>query len=87
MICMICPRYGSFVFVNTNLLELQYRFGDKPPKFRVVCPQNGTAALKGLIPYPSDRTASLPLQPFGAILAPRGHSEIPLYTITGDHIK
>ena len=26
----------------------QSRFGDKPFKFQVVCPQNGTAVLKGL---------------------------------------
>ena len=30
-------------------LEPQSRFGDKPVNFQVVCPQNGTAALKGLI--------------------------------------
>ena len=29
-------------------MEPQSRFGDKPLKFRVVCPQNGTAVLKGL---------------------------------------
>ena len=28
------------------LLELQSRFGDKPPKLEVVCPPNGTAVLK-----------------------------------------
>ena len=31
-----------------TLLEPQSRFGGKPVKFQVVCPQNGTAALKGL---------------------------------------
>ena len=30
-------------------LEPQSRFGDKLFKFQVVCPQNGTAVLKGLI--------------------------------------
>ena len=30
-----------------TLLEPQSRFGDKPIKFKVVCPQNGTAVLKG----------------------------------------
>ena len=30
-------------------LEPQSRFGDKPLKFQVFCPQNGTGALKGLI--------------------------------------
>ena len=29
-------------------LEPQSRFGDKPLKFQVVCPQNGTAVLQGL---------------------------------------
>ena len=29
-------------------LEPQSRFGDKLPQFQVVCPQNGTAVLKGL---------------------------------------
>ena len=31
-------------------LEPQAHFGDKCAKFQVVCPPNGTAALKGLIP-------------------------------------
>ena len=31
-----------------TLLEPQSRFGDKPIKFQVVCPQNGTAVLEGL---------------------------------------
>ena len=31
-----------------TLLEPQSRFGDKPLKFQVVCPQNGTAVLKEL---------------------------------------
>ena len=31
-----------------TLLEPQSRFGDKPPKFEVVCPQSRTAFLKGL---------------------------------------
>ena len=30
-----------------TLLEPQSRFGDRPVKFRVVCPQNGTAVLNG----------------------------------------
>ena len=29
-------------------LVLESRFGDKPVKFQVACPQNGTAVLKGL---------------------------------------
>ena len=31
-----------------NPLEPRSRFGDKPLKFQVACPQNGTAALKGV---------------------------------------
>ena len=33
---------------RASLLEPQSRFGDKPLKFQVVCPHNGTAVLKGL---------------------------------------
>ena len=33
---------------DSTLLEPQSRFGDKPVKFQVVFPQNGTAVLKGL---------------------------------------
>ena len=33
----------------STLLKLQSRFGDKPLKFQVVCPQNGTALLKALM--------------------------------------
>ena len=31
-----------------TLLELQSHFGDRPLKFLVVCPENGTPVLKGL---------------------------------------
>ena len=41
-------------------LEPQSRFGDKPLKFQVVCPQNGTAVLKGL----NDRGDTFPLECF-----------------------
>ena len=34
--------------VVLTLLEPESRFGDKLFKFQVVCPQNGTGALKGL---------------------------------------
>ena len=34
-----------------TLLEPQSRFGDKPLNLQVVCPQNGTAVLKGLRPH------------------------------------
>ena len=40
----MCYLYDSVL----TLLEPKSRFGDKPLKFRVVCPQNGTAVLKGL---------------------------------------
>ena len=44
---------GHSEALNKNLLvdgflELQPRFGGKALKFQAVCPQNGTAALKGL---------------------------------------
>ena len=32
-----------------TLLEPRSRFGDKLPRIRLLCPQNGTAVLKGLI--------------------------------------
>ena len=35
-------------FAVLTLLEPQSRFGDKPFKFQVVCPQYGTAVLTGL---------------------------------------
>ena len=35
-----------------TLLEPQSRFGDRPVKFQVVCPQNGTAVLKGVKAHP-----------------------------------
>ena len=34
-----------------TLLDSQSRFGDKPIKLQVVCPQNGAAVLKGLTYY------------------------------------
>ena len=34
-----------------NPLVPQSRLGDKPVWFEVVCPQNGTAVLKGLTPF------------------------------------
>ena len=37
-------------------LEPQSRFGDKPLKFQVVCPPNGTSVLKGL---KTDRAAGV----------------------------
>ena len=33
---------------SLTLLEPRSRFVDKPLKFQVVCPQNGTAVVKGL---------------------------------------
>ena len=37
-------------YLLLTLLEPQSRFGDKAVKFQVVCPQNGTAVLKGSSP-------------------------------------
>ena len=34
--------------MSLTLLEPESRFGDKAFKFQVVCPQHGTAVLKGL---------------------------------------
>ena len=43
--------FPKAVFVGSarllTFLRLQSRLGGKPLKFQVVCPQNGTAALKG----------------------------------------
>ena len=36
-------------YPHACILEPQSRFGDKPVKSQIVCPQNGTALLKGLI--------------------------------------
>ena len=36
------------VFILLTPLEPQSRFGDKRLKFQVVCPQDGTAVLKGI---------------------------------------
>ena len=46
----LCPC-GFFILerCKLTLLEPHPRFGDAPLKFQVVCPQNGTAVLKGLI--------------------------------------
>ena len=38
----------SRVIRVVTLLEPQSRFGDKPVIFQAVCPQNGTAVLKGI---------------------------------------
>ena len=43
------PLYESTsLALAINKEEPQSRFGGKPLKFQVVCPQNGTAVLKGL---------------------------------------
>ena len=44
--------------MSLTLLGLQSRVGDKPLKVSVVCPQNGTAVLKGS--KGSDSTEELP---------------------------
>ena len=38
------------------LLEPQSRFGENPLEFQVICPQNGTAVLKGLTTTWCNRT-------------------------------
>ena len=42
------PAVLCATFYPLTLLEPQSRFGDNTLKFQVVCPQNGTAVLKGL---------------------------------------
>ena len=42
-------RFVSFRFEGLTPSEPQSRFGDKPVKFKVICPRNGTAVLKGSI--------------------------------------
>ena len=51
--CMAIQRYYlhhtiHYEYHALTLLEPQSRFGDKPLKFQSVCPQNETAAPKGL---------------------------------------
>ena len=44
-----------------TLSELQSSFGDKPAKFQVICPQNGTAVLEELTPLvPQSRFGDKP---------------------------
>ena len=42
----------------TTFLEPQSRFGGKPFKFQVVCPQNGTAVPKGLKPHMNQKLST-----------------------------
>ena len=42
-------RRCSGQVLYSTLLEPQYRFGDTPVKYQVVCPQTGLRSLKGLI--------------------------------------
>ena len=44
------PNPTTSTLPTLTLLGPQSRFGDKPLKFQVVCPQNETAVLKGLTP-------------------------------------
>ena len=46
IIFYFCQYYPTTLL---TLLEPQSRFGGKPLNFQLVCPQNGTAVLKGLI--------------------------------------
>ena len=39
---------GGIPIITLLLIGLQSHFGDKPLKFYVVCPPNGTAVQKGL---------------------------------------
>ena len=41
-------RIVTLLSARLTLLKPRSRFGDKPLKFQVVCPRNGTAGLKGL---------------------------------------
>ena len=53
-------------FEQLTLLEPQSRCGDKRVKFQALCPQNGTAVLKGLSPrrFWDDVEVCLQVQPF-----------------------
>ena len=42
-------RQGPLYNAGLTLVELQFHFGGNQVKFQVVCPQIGTAVLKGLI--------------------------------------
>ena len=44
---MCVPTHYFTIKRFVPVLELQYALGDKLLKFQVVCPQNGTAVLKG----------------------------------------
>ena len=63
---MVHPELSEALYLT--LLEPQSRFGDRPLNFRVVCPQHGTAVLKGLrssIPHPkadsSEKSSRIPM--------------------------
>ena len=45
VVCAVVKAEGLYPWTP---LEPQFRFGDKPVNFQVVCPQNGRAVLKGL---------------------------------------
>ena len=45
---MLIMALSSIRSVNPFRTAVPYVCGDKPLKFRVVCPQNGAAVLKGL---------------------------------------
>ena len=64
---------GSSSVPLIALLGLQFPLGDKPLKFQVVCPRNGTAVQKGLVsPNQSEMFALQGKQ-----------SAVPLYRSTG----
>ena len=48
-------------------LEPQSRFGDKPLEISMVCPQNGTAVLKGLIYFVRRAAVCRVMRVFGPV--------------------
>ena len=79
-------RGGTFIptcdcaFFTLTLLEPQSRFGDKPIKFQVVCPQNGTAVLKRLTVLSTRRHLAQPLS-----VPIRGVEQGTIVNITGGY--
>ena len=45
---IVSPALPGWPHASLTLLELQSHCGENPLKFQVVCPQIGTAVLKGL---------------------------------------
>ena len=71
------PHIGeSTVFLT--LLEPQSRFGDKPFKLQVICPQNGTAVLliEARTPVPPAPPPARPALPFLGLLSRSGNKPL-----------